>query len=112
MGAHTPRLTVLTWRNGRLYAARNPATGGTDRTPDEAYGCGLGYAVSRSTANRRLAVTDASRRGNGYAGRQTHFARVNNRWVKGSSNAVRFSDGASMRYFGWHVRGIAVWPDL
>lgn len=112
MGAHTPWFKVLTWRNGRLYAARNPATGGMDWTPDAAYGYGVGYTAGGSTANRRLAVTDASRRGDGYAGRQTHFAWVKNRWVKRSSNAVRFSDRASMRYFGWHVKGIGVWPDL
>lgn len=112
LGAHTPWFKVVTWRDGRLYASRNPATGDMDWTPDAAFGYGVGYTISGSTANRRLAMTSATRSGNGYAGSQTHFAWVKNRWVKKSSNRVRFSDRASMDYFGWHVPGIAIWPDL
>ena len=112
-GAHTPWFKVITWRNGKLYATREPQTLETNWTPDGAWGYGQGYRAGGTSSKRTLTTTFAenNRRGS-YVGRATRFAWSTkaNAWVRTGSSKVSFSERASMNHFGWHVRGIRVWP--
>lgn len=109
-GAHTPWFKVLTWRSGRLFATREPLTRDTSWAPDGAYGYGTGYAVTGTGASRRLVITNAMRSGSRYRGTAVTFAWAASRWVKKGTRQVFFSEAVSGAVFGWHVRGIAVWP--
>lgn len=112
-GAHTPSFKVITWRNGKLYATRDPSDGDTRWTPDGAWGYGMGYRVTGSGSKRTLTTTFAENNQRGsYVGRATRFTWSTraNKWVRTGSSKVRFSERAAMNHFGWHVRGIGVWP--
>lgn len=112
-GAHTPFFKVITWRNGKLWATREPSDGDTDWTPDGAWGYGMGYRVRGTGSKRTLTTTFAENNQRGsYVGRATRFTWSTraNKWVRTGSSKVRFSERAAMNHFGWHVRGIGVWP--
>ncbi|GAB98032.1 hypothetical protein BJY21_001438 [Kineosphaera limosa] len=113
-GAHTPWFKMLTWRDGRLFATRDPYSGEPSWAPDAAYGYGTGYTLSGKGANKKLVVTQATHvlNGDGYRGTDTTYAwsTAKNRWLKKSTRAVRFSDERSMRHFGWHAPGLKAMP--
>lgn len=113
-GAHTPWFKVLTWRDGKLFATRDPFSGEASWAPDSCVGYGTGYTVTGKGANKKLTVTQAvfDAASSKYRGTDTTYAwsTAKGRWVKKATAKTSFSTKAWKDHFGWHVKGLAVLP--
>lgn len=115
-GAHTSMLTVLTYRVGGLQVMDNPAGIYGEEWPVDSFFNGyLGWTRTVVGGEVRLQLQSVLRRGASkvFTGEEQRFRWSPNGWVQTGTAPLSITGAKSAgRVGGWHVDGLARWPDM
>lgn len=115
-GAHTSMLTVLTYRGGGLQVMDNPAGIYGKEWPVDAFFNGyLGWTRTVVDGEVRLQLQSVLRRGSSpvFTGEEQQFRWSPDGWVQTGTTPLSITGAKSAsRIGGWHVDGLARWPDM
>lgn len=113
-GAHTPWFTILTYRGGRLVVEKSPYYNTREWAVD-AYANGYAGWYRRVQDGRvHMRIKYASRVGSGsrFAGRTIRYTWHHGAWDRSGTRRISYPNAhRASRIKGWHVKGLARWPE-